>query len=105
MSWPVINAFLRISTNARLFERPLSGEEAVARVESWMNQPCFRLVTPTDYHYEIFQRQMREATTVADLISDAHLAALAIEHACTLYSSDSDFARFPELDWVNPLKG
>lgn len=103
LCWPVINAFIRISTNARIHERPLFLDEAIARVSSWMEQPCVRVIGPTEFHWGIFQRQMCESAATADLVSDAHLAALAIEHASTLYSTDRDFARFPNLKWENPV--
>ena len=103
LCWPVINAFIRIGTNARLHERPLTIEEASTRVQSWFDQPCVRLVQATDQHWSIFQGLMTEAQAVGDLVSDAHLAALAIEHNCTMQSTDSDFARFPGLKWNNPV--
>jgi hypothetical protein len=103
LCWPVINAFIRIATNPRIHERPLSLQEALNRVDSWLDQPCIRVVGPTEFHWEIFQRQMHESVATGNLISDAHLAALAIEHGSTLYSTDRDFARFPSLQWKNPL--
>jgi uncharacterized protein len=103
LCWPLINAFIRIGTNVRLHERPLTIEEASARVESWFNQPCVILVQPTDQHWCIFQGLMAEAQAVGNLVSDAHLAALAIEHNCTMQSPDSDFVRFPDLKWNNPI--
>lgn len=104
LCWTVINAFLRIGTNSRVYHRPLSIDEAVTRVQSWFAQPCVRLVIPTKNHWEIFSDLIIEGQAVANLVSDAHLAALAIEHGCTLYSTDSDFSRFPKLKWKNPLK-
>lgn len=104
LCWPVINSFLRIATNPRLYLRPLTLEEAISRVRSWMAQPCVDWIGPTEQHWGIFQDQLRECQARGNLVSDAHLAALAIEHACTLYSTDQDFARFPALKWVNPLK-
>lgn len=103
LSWPVITAFLRIGTNPRVFERPLSMEEAVQRVSSWLNQPCVRMVSPTQRHWEVFQQMLAEGQAKGNLISDAHLAALAAEHGCRLCSTDHDFARFPSLQWFNPL--
>jgi len=103
LCWPVVNAFVRIATNPRLHQRPLTLGEAVERVTSWFDQPCVRVVHPTEFHWTIFQEQLRESSANGNLVSDAHLAALAIEHACTLYSSDRDFARFPSLKWTNPL--
>ncbi len=104
LAWPVLTAFIRIGTNARLHQRPLTLPEAIARVQSWLDQPCVRLIEPTDGHWAILQRMLREAKATGNLTSDAHLAALAIEHSCVLYSTDSDFARFRSLKWKNPLE-
>ena len=104
LCWPVINAYLRISTNPRIHERPLLPEEAMARVSSWMDQPCVSVISPTKLHWEIFKTQIEESGASANLVSDAHLAAMAIEYASTLYSTDRDFARFPGLKWKNPLE-
>lgn len=103
LCWPVVNAFIRIATNPRLQTRPLTLTEAVSRTSSWFAQPCVRVVVPTEFHWEIFRNQLTDSAAQGNLVSDAHLAALAIEHSCILYSSDRDFARFPSLKWVNPL--
>ncbi len=103
LCWTVLSAFIRIGTNPRVFESPLSLEQAIARVESWLEQPCARVVRPTDRHWTVFQQMLSEGQAVANLVTDAHLAALAIEHGCRLASTDSDFARFPRLKWMNPL--
>ena len=66
-------------------------------------QPCVRLIQPTDQHWAIFQTMLRSGNAVANLVSDAHLAALAVEHNCVLHSTDADFARFRGLKWENPL--
>jgi toxin-antitoxin system PIN domain toxin len=103
LCWPVLTAFLRIATNARLHRRPLTLKEAVERVQSWLDQPCVRLVSPTDQHWTLFQRMLRAGNATANLVTDAHLAALALEHNCVLHSTDTDFARFRGLKWRNPL--
>ena len=103
LCWTVLSAFIRIGTNPRVFEFPLSLEQAVARVQSWLEQPCARVVPPTDRHWTVFQQMLSDGRAVANLVTDAHLAALAIEHGCRLASTDSDFARFPKLKWINPL--
>jgi toxin-antitoxin system PIN domain toxin len=105
LCWPVVNAFIRIATNVRLHTRPLTLDEARERVSSWFAQPCVRLVKPTEIHWRILQEQLVASAASGNLVSDAHLAALAVEHACVLYSTDRDFARFPALKWVNPLDG
>ena len=103
LCWPVLNAFIRIGTNPRLHQRPLLLREAVLRVQSWLHQPCVQLVQPTDSHWEIFQRVLLASQAVANLVSDAHVAALAIEHNAVLFSTDADFTRFRGLKWKNPL--
>jgi uncharacterized protein len=103
LCWPVLTAFLRIGTNARLHRRPLTLREGIERVQSWLAQPCVRLVTPTDQHWPVFQQLLRVGNATGNLVSDAHLAALAVEHNCVLHSTDTDFARFRGLKWRNPI--
>jgi hypothetical protein len=103
LCWTVLSAFIRIGTNPRVFEHPLSLEQALARVQSWLDQPCTRVVRPTERHWTVFKQMLTDGQAVANLVTDAHLAALAIEHGCELASTDSDFARFPKLKWRNPL--
>lgn len=103
LCWMVLSAFIRIGTNPRVFEHPLSLEQALARVQSWLDQPCIRIIRPTERHWIVFQEMLRGGQAVANLVPDAHLAALAVEHGCQLASTDADFARFPKLKWQNPL--
>jgi len=103
LCWTVLSAFIRIGTNPRVFEHPLSLEQALARVQSWLDQPCTRVVRPTERHWTVFKQVLTDGQAVANLMTDAHLAALAIEHGCVLASTDSDFARYPKLKWRNPL--
>jgi toxin-antitoxin system PIN domain toxin len=103
LCWTVLSAFIRIGTNPRIFETPLSLEQALVRVQSWLDQPCTRIVRPTERHWTVFKQVLTDGQAVANLVTDAHLAALAIEHGCELASTDSDFARFPKLKWRNPL--
>lgn len=104
LCWPVLTAFIRIATNRRVFERPLTVDEAIAQVQSWLEQPCVRLVQPIDSHWQILQQMLQAGQAVGGLVPDAHLAALAVEHGCQLCSTDTDFARFPRLKWKNPLE-
>ncbi len=104
LCWTVIGAFVRISTNPRVFEEPLSLDAAVDRVQSWLDQPCVRLIGATDRHWPVFQNLLLEGQALGNLVTDAHLAALAIQHGCVLMSSDADFARFRKLHWTNPLQ-
>ena len=104
LCWTVLGAFIRISTNRRVFENPLSLEQALARVQTWLDQPCTRIINPTEGHWNVFRTLLIEGQATANLVTDAHLAAMAIEHGCELISTDSDFSRFPRLKWRNPLK-
>ena len=105
LCWTVLSAFIRIGTNPRVFESPLSLEQALDRIQSWFSQPCTRIIRPTEQHWTTFQQMLNDGQVVASLVSDAHIAALALEHGCTVASTDADFARFPKLKWINPLKG
>ena len=103
LCWTVLNAFIRIGTNPRVFENPLSLHEATRRVGSWLEQPCVRLAVPTDQHWTIYRDLLMAGKATANFTTDAHLAALATEYGCTLCSTDSDFSRFRRLTWMNPL--
>lgn len=105
VAWLTVWAFLRIGTNPRIFDRPLSIAEAEAAVSSWLEQPNADVLEPGDRHWAILARLMREGQAAGPLVMDAALAALAIEHGATLYTTDRDFARFRELEWTNPLEG
>jgi len=103
-AWTVLLAFLRLSTRTAAFPRPLSVNEAVSIVDLWLAQPCAQVVHPTDRHLQVLKRLMAPLGTGGNLTTDAHLAALAIEHGAELCSCDNDFRRFPGLRWVNPLE-
>jgi toxin-antitoxin system PIN domain toxin len=103
LCWPVVTAFIRIGTNVRLHRRPLTLGEAVERVQSWFDQPCVRIIYPAEQHWAIFQVMLRDGKAIGSLVSDAHLAAMAVEHNCILQSTDADFARFKGLKWNNPI--
>jgi uncharacterized protein len=104
LCWTVISAFIRIGTNPHVFEHPLSLDQSISRVQSWLDQPCTRLIHPTTRHWIVFQKMLSEGQAAANLVMDAHLAALASEHGCELMSTDIDFSRFPGIKWRNPLK-
>ena len=103
LCWPVLTAFIRIGTNARLHKRPLTLQEAIERVQSWIDQPCVRIIQASEQHWELFQKMLCVGNATANLVSDARLAALAVEHNCVLHSTDTDFARFRGLKWKNPI--
>jgi uncharacterized protein len=102
-AWLTLWAFLRISTNPRVFESPLSTTEAVALVSAWLQRPNTGIVEPGERHWEILQGTVAAGQASGPLVMDAVLAALAIEHGATLHTTDRDFARFPGLKWANPI--
>jgi uncharacterized protein len=93
-AWLTLWAFLRISTNPRVFDRPLSPEEAGTAISSWLAQPVAGIVEPGERHWEISRGLIREGQAVGPLVMDA---AIAIEHGATLCATDRYFARFPGL--------
>lgn len=101
--WQSIAAFLRISTNPRAFTDPLGSEAAWARVEEWLAAPVAWIPVPGPRHASLFGGLLVRHEVTAGLVPDAQLAALALEHGLTVYSADTDFARFTEISWVNPL--
>jgi toxin-antitoxin system PIN domain toxin len=103
LPWPVLTAFLRISTHPRAFAHPLSPDEAWGYVDEWLACETVWIPNPTERHGDILRTLVRSYQLRANLVSDAHLAALAVEHGLTVYSADTDFARFAEIHWVNPL--
>jgi len=102
-SWNVILAFLRLTTRQGLFRAPLSPERAFDLVAAWLEHPPVTVIHPGPRHLEVLRDLLRPLGTGGNLTSDAHLAALAIEHGAELCSCDGDFARFPGLRWRNPL--
>ena len=105
LCYPSLLGFIRLTTNRRVFASPLSIGDALHRVQSWLDQPNAVLLAPTPRHWPILSELLRASTAGADLTTDAHIAAHAIEHAGTVYSNDGDFARFEGLRWKNPLVG
>jgi uncharacterized protein len=101
-SWIALLAFVRLSTKVGLFPHPLTVDEAMARVDAWLAAPPAVVVEPTIEHHRILRRLLEGLGTGGNLVNDAHLAALAVEHRCQLISFDNDFGRFPDVDWSLP---
>jgi toxin-antitoxin system PIN domain toxin len=104
LPWTVVLAVLRISTQARLMQRPLQPEQALNLVEGWLQHPLVERLEPGPSHWSLLRLLIAEAGTAGNLSNDAHLAALAIEYTCTLCSADNDFRRFPGLRFLDPLR-
>lgn len=102
--WLVLTAFIRITTNPRLSLNPLSVELATKVARDWLAQPAAILINPTDRHLPLMKEILMPLGTAGNLVNDAHLAALAIEHGATIYSFDNDFARFEGIRWIDPSK-
>jgi uncharacterized protein len=103
LPWVAILGFIRIATHRHVFAKPLPVAVTCAHVRSWLSQPYVGVLHPGERHAEILFRLLESLGTGGNLTTDAHLAALAIEHQAELHSSDADFKRFPGLRWVNPL--
>lgn len=100
---PAIFGFLRISTNPRLIKPPLSADEAARHVETWLELPNVRWAQPGPGHHARSFAYLRTAGTAGNLTTDAQLAAIAADNNATMCSNDSDFARFDDIRWHNPL--
>ena len=103
LPWPSLLGFLRIVTNPRIFERPESIKDAWKQVKEWLECPSTWIPQPAERHVEILEGLLVDLNIIANLVPDAHLAALAIEHGLILCSADGDFGRFPNLKWQTPI--
>jgi toxin-antitoxin system PIN domain toxin len=105
LPWESLTAYLRLVTNPRVFPRPLPAADAMAQVADWLERPAAWVPSPTDDHTTLLTALLAVDGVRADLVPDAHLAAIALGHGLTVMSNDSDFARFPGVRWENPLAG
>jgi toxin-antitoxin system PIN domain toxin len=103
LAWSTVVAFVRIGTHLRVFSQPLTLTEACEAVDGWLSRPMVSLLEPGPLHWEILRDLLTGTGAAGNLVTDAHLAALAIEHGAVLMSTDRDFARFPKLGWEDPL--
>ncbi|HLG67097.1 MAG TPA: type II toxin-antitoxin system VapC family toxin [Acidimicrobiales bacterium] len=100
--WIVLLAFLRLVTKVGLFPRPMTSAQALDRVEAWLGSAAAVVVEPTVGHPRIVRSLLDAVGTGGNLVNDAHVAALAIEHRCGIVSFDNDFGRFPGVRWHAP---
>lgn len=100
----VLSGFIRLVTNPRIFDPPSTLDRSFAFVSSLIERPTARIVGPGPDHLIIFEKLCRDSAATGKLVADAQHAAIAVEHGCTMVSTDSDFARFPGLRWQHPLR-
>lgn len=103
LPWLTIWAFLRLSTNSRVWPEPKTPRQACAVVHEWLGQPGVVTLEPGPRHIEILERLIADHGATGPRLTDAVLAAIVLEHGATLATTDRDFARFAGLRWFNPL--
>lgn len=102
LAWLVLLAFMRLSTHPAIFPRPLQPGQAASAAETWITAPQAVLVEPTRRHLTLLRGLLVQSGTAGNLVGDAHLAALALEHDATVVSFDRDFDRFEGVRWRLP---
>lgn len=103
LPWSSLLGFLRLVSNPRIFEYPEPLKKAWQQVREWLDCRATWITLPTEQHLDVLERLLLRSDVRGNLVPDAHLAALAIEHGLVLCTTDGDFSRFPELRWENPL--
>jgi uncharacterized protein len=103
LAWVTALGFIRLTTHRQVLANPLPAPAACARVRSWLAQPSVTILHPGTRHADVLFGLLETLGTGGNLTTDAHLAALCIEHQAELHSTDADFARFQGLRWVNPV--
>jgi len=101
----VVFGFVRVGTSARVFDRPMTPAEAAGHVRAWLAQPVVQLLEPRGDHVERVLSLLESLGTAGNLVTDAQIAALALESGAVLHTADTDVLRFPDLRWLNPLTG
>lgn len=104
ISWVVTIGFVRLMTSRVVLTHPMAAAAALTHVKEWYARPNVVVLEPGPRHLEIFEKLVTQIGTAGNLATDAHLAALAIEHQCELHSNDRDFGRFSGLRWRNPIE-
>ncbi|MDQ6777631.1 MAG: type II toxin-antitoxin system VapC family toxin [Actinomycetota bacterium] len=97
LAWIALLAFVRLGTNASIFPSAMTTEDATSQVEAWLAAPATVVAQPTPRHASLLRGLLRDTGTAGNLTTDAHLAALALEHGADIVSYDRDFARFPGI--------
>ena len=104
LPWAVLCGFIRVTTHPAVLDPPLKVERALEFVRSWLERPGVRILEPGPRHFEVLVGLLSGLGVGGNLTTDAHLAAIAIEHHCELLSNDTDFGRLPGLRWRDPLR-
>ncbi len=104
LAWIVVLAFLRVTTRPGILQYPLAQDAAIRYIDEWLALPNIELVVPGAAHWRLLRNLLQASGTLGNLTSDAHLAALALEHGADIYSADYDFQRFGGVRHVNPLR-
>jgi uncharacterized protein len=101
----VVFGFLRIATNGRVFQNPMTTSEAVQHVRSWLTRPVVQIIEARSNHVEQVCQLLETLGTAGNLVTDTQIAALAFEYGAVVHTADTDFLRFPRLQWFNPITG
>ena len=99
----VIFGFLRISTNSKIFQDPLTPSEAIRHIRAWLEQPAVQLLPSDSHQVEEALKLLETLGAAGNLVTDAQIAAAALDNRAVVHTSDSDFAKFPNLRWFNPI--
>ncbi len=102
LPWIAVLGFIRLTTHRQILARPIPVAVACAHVRAWLARPCVAILHPGNRHADVLFALLEHLGSAGNLTTDAHLAALCIEHQAELHSTDADFARFPGLRWKNP---
>jgi len=102
LPWVAVLGFIRLTTHRQILARPIPVSVACAHVRAWLARPCVAILHPGNRHADVLFALLEHLGSAGNLTTDAHLAALCIEHQAELHSTDADFARFPGLRWKNP---
>ncbi len=100
----VVFGFLRLATSPRVYSHPMTVAEAAGHVRTWVQQPMVRVLDSTPRHLELVMGLLEAAGTAANLVTDAQIAAAALEHGGVVHTTDADFLRFGDVRWINPLR-
>ncbi len=103
LAWVAVLGFLRIATHRQILAHPMPVVTACEQARAWLMRPYVSILHPSERHAEILFGLLGSLGTAGNLTTDAHLAALAIEHQAELHTTDADFSRFPGLRWANPV--